>query len=106
MSRWARRVDTTHAAIRDALRASYGVTAVVDSHRMGGGFPDLMVCVRKRVILVEVKTATRKDGGVKPSATSPGQSRFAETWAGGPVVQATSPEQAVQAVNDVLSRIG
>ena len=103
MSRWARRTDTTHAPIRKALRKVYGRENVFDSHRLGGDFPDLIVGAQGRTVLVENKTPTRLGGGVKGSAISEGQKRFARTWNGGPVVQATSPEQAVSAVQAALN---
>ena len=53
MTRWARRVDRNHAAIREGLR-KLGYT-VWDTSRLGGGFPDLLVWDKRRLILVEVK---------------------------------------------------
>jgi len=98
----ARRVDTTHASIRDALRRVYGADNVIDTHCLGDDFPDLVLGVAGQTVLIECKTATRKDGGVKPSKVSPGQRAFAAGWRGGPVVQATSAEQALSLVRAVL----
>jgi hypothetical protein len=63
VSRYARRQDANHGAIRDGLRA-LGVW-VWDTHDVGGGFPDLIACRRDRKVfhLLEVK-----DGAKPPSA--------------------------------------
>jgi hypothetical protein len=93
VSRYARRVDTTHADIRDALR---DIGAVVhDTSALGDDFPDLVVGWRGRTLLVECKTPTRKDGGVKPSAISVGQRTARVLWQGDAWIVATSPEQAI-----------
>lgn len=53
MTRYARRVDRNHAAIRDGLRqVGY---KVFDCSRLGGGFPDLLAWDGKRLTLLEVK---------------------------------------------------
>ena len=58
MSRQAAKTDTHHAEIRDALR-KLGYT-VIDTARMGDGFPDLVVVDADGfVTLIEVKS----DGG-------------------------------------------
>ena len=55
----ARRTDTNHAEIRDALRGlGY---RVVDTSRMGTGFPDLIAIMPDgRVVMIEIK---RPGGG-------------------------------------------
>lgn len=53
MTRYARRVDRNHAAVRDGLRRlGY---RVFDCSRLGGGFPDLLVLACGRLVLLEVK---------------------------------------------------
>ena len=102
MTRYARNVDTTHAPIRDALRkAGFGV---VDTSRLGDGFPDLLVHSRGRVVPIEAKTSRNRAGTVKPSQVEPSQRSFAATWRGPPIVVATSPDQAVLAVVEALTR--
>ena len=49
-----KRVDTTHAQIRDGLR-DLGVT-VFDASMFGRGFPDLVCGYRGQLVLLEVKT--------------------------------------------------
>lgn len=57
MTRYRRRVDRNHAAIRDGLRkCGY---RVFDCSRLGGGFPDLLVW-KRRVMLLEVKMPGEK----------------------------------------------
>lgn len=55
---YARRVDTNHKAIVEALRAAGW--RVLDLSRVGQGCPDLLVARAGRSILVEVKTAKGK----------------------------------------------
>ncbi len=55
---YARRVDGSHAEVRDTLRR-LGFT-VEDTSRFGGGFPDLIACRCGRLYFVEVKTARGK----------------------------------------------
>lgn len=60
MSRYARRTDGNHAAILAAMRR---VGAwVVDTSRVGNGFPDAMVWHRGSVHMIEIK-----DGSLPPS---------------------------------------
>ena len=84
--RYAARRDTTHATVRDGLRqAGY---SVFDAGGVGGDFPDLVVGAYQRfTFLVEVKSPGGK--------VSPGQSRFAREWKGGPVLTVYSLEQAL-----------
>lgn len=60
MSRYARRTDGNHAAILAAMRR-LGAW-VVDTSRVGSGFPDAMVWHRGMIHLVEIK-----DGSLSPS---------------------------------------
>lgn len=75
--RRAARTDANHAAIRDALRKAGA--SVADTSAVGSGFPDLVVGLRGRNLLVEVK-----DGSRKPSerALTPAQAEFAQAWRG------------------------
>lgn len=53
MSRFARRTDGNHAAILRVMREAGAW--VVDTSRVGGGFPDAMVWHRGTIHLVEIK---------------------------------------------------
>ena len=56
-----RRTDSNQVEVMEALRAAGYM--VFDAHRLGKGFPDLVVCKYRNVYLVEVKT---KDGKLTP----------------------------------------
>ena len=49
-----KRVDTTHAEIRDGLRDLH--VTVFDSSMFGRGMPDLVCGYRNQIVLLEVKT--------------------------------------------------
>lgn len=70
------RVDANHASIRAALRSCGW--AVVDTSRVGSGFPDLLAARGGRIELIEVK-----DGAKVPSAQKPteAEQRIAELLA-------------------------
>lgn len=78
------RRDSTHAEIRDELRALGA--SVVDLGDVGRNIPDLLVGFCDRDYKVEAKSAKGEQ--------SDGQSEFARTWRGSPVVVLRSREQA------------
>ncbi len=82
--------DSNHDVIVAALRAA-GV-AVAETHRLGGGFPDLMVARGELVVLIEIKNPHT---GYGRRGLGVNQRRFAETW---PVAVAYNPAQALAAV--------
>jgi Holliday junction resolvase len=98
----AKRVDSTHAAIRDALRATYGKDAVLDTHAMGDDFPDLVLGAGGLTLLIECKTPTNKAGGYRADKAA-AQLRRAAAWHGGPWLFVVSPEQALALVAQVLN---
>jgi Holliday junction resolvase len=81
--RYGRR-DGTHAEIRQELR-DLGAS-VADTGDMGKDFPDLVVGLAGATFLVEAKSAKGK--------LSDGQSDFAKTWRGAPVVVLRSRAEA------------
>jgi hypothetical protein len=88
--RRAARVDQNQAAIVDALR-SVGCS-VVSLAAVGKGVPDLLVGLRSRNYLLEVK-----DGNKPPSARklTEHQEAWHRTWAG-QVLTVTSAEDALR----------
>ena len=64
--RWANRRDLNHAQIVKELRDAH--IWVYDTSRVGGGFPDLVVCSRNCLRLVEIKSERGK--------LTPAQERF------------------------------
>jgi len=101
--RRASKVDTTHGAIRDALRARYGELAVMDTHTLGDDFPDLVLGVSGITVLVECKTPSNKRGGFRLDKAKSQLLRSAG-WRGGPWLFVVSPEQAIEAVEAALAR--
>lgn len=97
MSRYARRTDGNHAAIRDALRKVPGLV-VVDTHALGDGFPDLALGWRGRWVLVEIK-----DPAKPPSARrlTPDEEKFHRAAQAGGL-----PCFVVETVEDCLRVIG
>jgi Holliday junction resolvase len=103
MSRYARKVDSNHGAIRAALRKAGFF--VLDTHGQGDGAPDLIAVMHGKAVAVECKTPTRKDGGIKPSAVSPQQRAFRDT-SGLPYIVATDPHVAVLKAIEAITRRG
>ncbi|HJW74827.1 MAG TPA: hypothetical protein VJ787_04045 [Thermoleophilia bacterium] len=83
MMRHGRR-DGTHAEVRQELR-DLGAS-VADTADVGDDFPDLVVGLAGHDFLVEAKAAKGK--------LSDGQSEFARTWRGAPVVVLWSRAEA------------
>jgi len=73
----AKRVDLNQAEIIAALRAA-GAT-VADTHTVGAGFPDLVVGIAGKTVLVEVKA----EAG--PLRLTEPERRFMCEWRGDPV---------------------
>ena len=101
MRYFARKVDRNQKAIIDALEAA-GCT-VQSLHTVGGGCPDLLVGVHRRMWLVEVKAeeAPRsfKDGAKSNEAqTRARQKEWADRWRGAPPLTVRSPAEAVDAL--------
>jgi hypothetical protein len=85
--RYASRIDNTHAAIVKALKAIG--CRVHPMHRMGGGFPDLLVSYRGGRVLLLLECKSK--GGTLTAA----QRKFHAEW---PVVVCRTPEEAVAEV--------
>jgi hypothetical protein len=93
--RRAAKIDANQTAIVDALRAA-GAT-VQSLATVGGGVPDLLVGVRGKTYLLEVKTPKGKRNP-KPAPTTEDQDRWFSVWRGDRVRIVTSVEQALLAV--------
>ena len=98
MSRFARKVDTTHAPIGAALRKVGAI--VYDTSRLGDDFADYVVLYGGVTVLIECKTPNRKGGGRKALPREEAQLVAQMLWtdAGGKWIIATSPEDAVKKV--------
>ena len=84
---WAAKVDANQAEIVEALRAVGADVAL--SHRLGGGFPDLVVGFRNGCFMLEIKTAKGK--------LTPAERKFMEGWRGHYAIVRT-PEEALRAI--------
>lgn len=84
--RRAHRIDLNH---KEIVRAFERLGAqVLSLAPMGKGVPDLLVCVRNRLRLVEVKTKT--------GDFTPAQERFMANW----------PVDVARSENDVIEIVG
>jgi Holliday junction resolvase len=99
--RRASKTDTTHGAIREALRKQYGPHSVLDTHGLGDDFPDLVLGARGRTLFIECKTASNKRGGFRLDKATKQLARKHQ-WAGGPWLFVTSPEEAIAEVEIAL----
>jgi hypothetical protein len=71
VSRFARRTDDNHRQVVEALRKAGAW--VHSTAALGGGFPDLLVCHRGRLFLLEVKDGLKPPSGRK---LTPAESAF------------------------------
>lgn len=95
MTRRASRVDGPHTAIKQGLERLG--CAVADTSSMGGGYPDLTVGKRGRVVLLEVKDPSKPPSA---RALTPAQQKFHARWAleGVPLFVVHDLEEAIDAV--------
>ena len=92
--RRAARTDTTHASIRDGLRAcGY---SVADTRSLGDGFPDLLVGAHGHTYLIECKTPRGRK--TAQDRLGEAQRRFQASWKGSAVIAAYSLEEALTAI--------
>jgi Holliday junction resolvase len=84
------RRDANHKAIADALRAA-GCT-VVDLAAVGTAVPDLLVGVRGRNLLLEVKNPARRTRGDNSAGTLEKQAEWRANWLGQAAVVYTIEE--------------
>ena len=71
--RYAAKTDANQHPIEHALRAENGAECVFDLSAVGKGCPDLMVGIREKTLLLEIKT----DGGhLTPAQKMPGDGHW------------------------------
>jgi hypothetical protein len=85
------RKDHNHQEIVDALTEAGA--SVMDASAIGKGFPDLIICIDGRVMLMEIKNPKTAYGRAGLSGT---QKKFHEKYAGWPVSVVDSPEAALR----------
>jgi len=87
---YAKRVDLNHQEVVKTLR-SLGAT-VFDASRMGQGFPDLVIGINGKTVLVEIKSGEEKK-------FTQAQLKFMENWQGSTVVRINDIESAERLIN-------
>ena len=78
MTRYAAKVDSNHADIRDGLRAIFGREAVQDVSMYSGLGFDLIACCRGRVAFLEVKQPGKATRLTESEAAA--RARYGEYW--------------------------
>lgn len=91
MPRYACSVDANHKEIVDALRGEGA--SVIDTSRLGSGFPDLIVGHAGKTVLIEVKNPNTQYGR---AGLNKNQLRWKEAWCGGPFSIVTDVESALR----------
>ena len=91
--RRAARTDANHKAIVQALSA-YGAS-VIDSSRLGSGYPDLTIGHAEKTLLMEVKNP---DTAYGRKGLNDNQKRWVQGWKGGAYCVVDSVEAALRAV--------
>lgn len=86
------RRDGNHTAIERALRA-VGIS-VVDTHEIGSGVPDLLWGSRQVTGLMEIKLPGEE--------LEPHQADWHQSWRGGRVLVARTPEEAIRLIQDAV----
>ena len=87
---YARKVDLNHQDIVKTLR-SLGAS-VFDASGIGRGFPDLVVGIHDKTILVEIKSDEKKK-------FTQAQLDFMENWKGSSVVRINDIDGAIRLIN-------
>ena len=90
----AARVDANHAQVVSALRASGAVVQSLAG--VGQGVPDLLVGIRGRLMLIEVKDGSKVPSKQRRTAL---QDVFFDRWQGYPIALVDGPESALRALN-------
>ena len=87
---FARKVDLNHQDIVKTLR-SLGAS-VFDASGIGRGFPDLVVGIHNKTVLVEIKSDEKKK-------FTQAQLNFMENWKGSSVVRINDIDGAIRLIN-------
>jgi hypothetical protein len=106
MSRWARRVDTTHVPIRNALVAAGA--SIWDTSRLGGGWPDMVAGWAGRNIFIEAKWRRPTRGAMRGGShgETDNQRERREAWRGDKWLVVDDPESAVLQVREIITGAG
>jgi len=97
---YAAKKDANHKELVSALE-KLGVQ-VIDTSNHGGGFPDLICCVKHETLLVEIKNL---DTGYGRRGLNKNQRKFAESWTGGPIYIIKNLDDVENLANGKLDKI-
>lgn len=89
MRKYAAKVDSNQGPIVEGLRQIFGPDCIIDTSRVGGGFPDLLLGVRGVNLLIEIKTDKGK--------LTPDQQYLHRYWPG-QIAVARTIQEALSAV--------
>ena len=90
---YACRVDDNQKDVVSAMRAAGAY--VIDTSKMGNGFPDLIVGFRGVTLLMEVKNPKTQYGR---AGLNKRQKSWHAEWTGGPLSTVDGPEAALRAL--------
>ena len=90
---YASRVDNNHKEIVHALK-SVGAS-IIDTAKLGGGLPDLIVGFKGQTFLIEVKNLKTQYGR---SGLNKNQKKWLVEWTGGPFAMVTDIDSALRAI--------
>ena len=90
---YASRVDNNHKEIVEALRKAGA--SIIDTAKLGGGLPDLIVGYNGKTFLVEVKNLKTQYGR---AGLNKNQRKWLEEWTGGPFAMVSDIESALRAI--------
>lgn len=93
--RTAAKVDANQAAIVQAFR-QLGARVQVLSH-VGKGFPDLLICVRGKLALIEIKDG---DKSASRRKLTPDEQAWHAEWQDAPLFIVASVEEAAVLINE------
>ena len=91
--RYAARKDANHADVVTALRDAGA--SVIDTSRMGSGFPDLIIGYAGKTMLMEIKNTQTSYG---KRGLNDNQVRWRDAWLGGPYSVVDGCESAIRAL--------
>jgi hypothetical protein len=97
---YASRVDNNHKEIVDALRQAGA--SIIDTAKLGGGLPDLIVGYGGKTFLVEIKNLKTQYGR---AGLNKNQRKWLEEWTGGPFAMVSDIESALRAIGVAIKKV-
>jgi Holliday junction resolvase len=100
MNKHGAKKDANHKELVTALKELS--VQVIDTSQLGGGFPDLICCVRRETLLVEIKNTNT---GYGRRGLNKNQKEFAESWTGGPIYVIKNLDDVESLANGRLDKL-